>query len=408
MSFNYDELQRQLVERESKNLLRVRSTVNSPQGAVVNVDGGEYLNFCSNDYLGFANHPALNLAVKSTVDESGTGGGASHLICGHHQQHHLLEAEFAALTGRESALLFSTGFMANIGIITALCSKGDAVFQDKWNHASLIDGALMSGATFKRYLHNDMQSLERQLKASDARRKLICVDGVFSMDGDKAKLLEMVALANSYDALLMVDDAHGFGCMGENGLGLCEELGLTEADVPLLMCTLGKGLGSFGALVAGPKVLIDTLVQFSRSYIYTTSMPPAIAAATRASLKLLSSEPWRREQLAANIQLFQQGVRRIGLDLMPSDTAIQPIVIGEDALAMQCQNFLKEQGIWISAIRPPTVPKGTARLRITLTASHTTAHIHQLLDSLQLMSNQLLVWNANSINALDLTESKGK
>ena len=383
MSFNYDELQQRLVERTEQNLLRQRSIVDSPQGAVVVVDGCEYINFCSNDYLGLANHTALNLAVKNVVDESGTGGGASHLICGHHLQHHLLEEEFATLTKRDAALLFSTGFMANIGIITALCGKGDAVFQDKWNHASLIDGALLSGANFKRYLHNDMQSLERQLAASDAKRKLIAVDGVFSMDGDKAHLKEIAALAKQYSALLLVDDAHGFACLGENGLGLCEEVGLSQDDVPLLMCTLGKGLGSFGALVAGPQVLIDTLVQFSRSYIYTTAMPPAIAAATRASLKLLSEEPWRREKLNVNIAAFRKGVTALGFELMPSDTAIQPILIGDDSLAMQCQNDLKQQGIWLSAIRPPTVPLGTARLRVTLTADHTSLHMKQLLVALK-------------------------
>ena len=388
MPFNYDELQQELADREAESLLRVRTTVDSPQGPELSVEGCRYLNFCSNDYLGFANHASLKTAVQQTVDQSGVGGGASHMICGHHQQHHLLEEEFAALTQRDSALLFSTGFMANVGIVTALCGKHDAVFQDKWNHASLIDGALMSGAKFKRYLHNDMKSLERQLKASDARRKLICVDGVFSMDGDKANLLAMVRLARQYDALLMVDDAHGFGCLGENGLGLCEELGLSQEDVPILMCTLGKGLGSFGALVAGPKVLIDTLVQFARPYIYTTSMPPAIAAATRASLALLNEESWRRVQLNDNIKQFQQGVKHLGLDLMPSETAIQPIVIGDDALAMQCQAFLKEQGIWLSAIRPPTVPKGTARLRVTLTAMHNKAHIETLLSGLKSMQLQ--------------------
>ena len=388
MSFNYDELQRQLVDREADNLLRQRSTIHSPQGAMVSVDGREYVNFCSNDYLGFANHPALNAALKTGVDESGTGGGASHLICGHHQQHHLLEQEFAQLTGRDAALLFSTGFMANLGIITALCGKADAVFQDKWNHASLIDGALMSGASFKRFLHNDLDSLERQLQSSSARRKLICVDGVFSMDGDKARLREISALAKQYNAWLLVDDAHGFACLGEQGLGLCEELGLGQDDVPLLMCTLGKGLGSFGAIVAGPQVLIDTLVQFSRPYIYTTAMPPAIAAATRAALKLLSTEPWHRQTLAAHIGFFQQAVSELGLQIMPSETAIRPIIIGDEVLAMQCQAFLQQQGIWLTAIRPPTVPKGTARLRVTLSAAHTTQQLEQLLNGLRAMQQR--------------------
>jgi len=396
MAFDYSELQTQLSKRQQANLYRQRKTVQSPQGALVSVDGESYLNFCSNDYLGLANHPLVKAAAKNAIDLAGFGGGASHLVCGHHDYHHQVESYFAKITGRESALLFSTGFMANLGVIAALCDKQDAVFEDKWNHASLIDGGLLSGAKFQRFLHNDMQSLEKKLARSTARRKLICVDGVFSMDGDKAPLPELAALADKYNALLMVDDAHGFGCLGEKGLGICEEQGLSEAQAPLLMCTLGKALGSFGAVVAGPKVLIDTLVQYARPYIYTTSMPPAVAAATLKSLELLSEEPWRREKLQSNIQRFRAGVSQIGLNLMASDTAIQPLLVGDDALAIACQQYLQEQGIWISAIRPPTVPAGTARLRITLSAEHSDAQIDQLLSALAKLAKHYPALHSNN------------
>ena len=385
MAFDYAELQAQLAVRQQQALLRQRYTVDSPQGVRVKVAGHEYINFCSNDYLGLANHPEVKAAALSSIQRDGVGGGASHLVCGHHQQHHLLEQEFASLTGRDAALLFSSGYMANLGVLTALCDKQDAIFEDKLNHASLIDGGLQSGARFQRFLHNDMQSLEQKLVKTSARRKLICVDGVFSMDGDKAPLRELVKLAPKHDALLMVDDAHGFGVLGANGFGLAEEASVDQQQLPLLMCTLGKSLGGFGALVAGPKVLIDYLIQFARSYIYTTSMPPSIAAACRRSLSLLSEEAWRRQQLLQNIDAFKQQASALGLSLLTSDTAIQPIWVGDEQLALDCQAFLRQQGIWLSAIRTPTVAKGAARLRVTLTAAHDEADIAALLQSLEAM-----------------------
>ncbi len=384
MSSIWDQLSEQLSEREAQNLKRERIVVESAQGARVTVGGESLLCFCSNDYLGLANHPKIVETMQHASKHYGVGGGASHLVCGHSEEHHLLEEEFAAITGRDKAILFSTGYMANLGVITALLDKQDAVFEDKWNHASLLDAGLLSGARFQRYLHNDVPSLQSRLeKASDARRKLICVDGVFSMDGDIASLPELAVTAKDNGALLMVDDAHGFGVLGENGLGCCDHFGLSQDDVPILMCTLGKAMGSFGAMVAGPESIIETLVQFARPYIYTTSLPPAIAAATRMSLQLIGEESWRREKLDKLIRTFRTEAESMELPLMPSETAIQPLLLGDEALAMGWQESLRQQGIWISAIRPPTVPKGTARLRITLSAAHEIEDVEYLLSALK-------------------------
>ncbi|NRB37110.1 MAG: 8-amino-7-oxononanoate synthase [Pseudomonadales bacterium] len=379
----FGQLEQQLQQREDNHLMRKRHTLESPQGARVVVAGKSVLNFCSNDYLGLANHPKMIEAFTKAANTYGVGGGASHLVCGHTTEHHRLEELFAERTGRDRAVLFSTGFMANLGVITALLDKPDAVFEDKLNHASLLDGGLMSGAKFQRFLHNDMSSLQKRLDKTEARRKLICVDGVFSMDGDKAPLKELAAIAKNNHAVLMVDDAHGIGTLGKTGMGLCEEQGLTQDDVPILMVTLGKALGSFGSLVAGPDVLIDTLIQFARPYIYTTSMPPAVAAASSQGLLLLEEESWRRTHLQQLIDYFVAEASLIGLPLMPSSTAIQPLLLGDEKLALQWQKTLLDHGLWISAIRPPTVAKGTARLRITITAGHSTEDIDLLLDVLK-------------------------
>jgi len=379
----WHDLSQDLHAREEQHLLRKRSVVRPLADAMCEVDGQPLQCFCSNDYLGLANHPKVIEAFVDAAKKYGVGSGASHLVSGHSVEHHRLEETFAELTGRESALLFSTGYMANIGVITALLDKQDGIFQDKLNHASLIDGGLQSGARFQRYLHNDMQNLETRLKKSEARRKLLCVDGVFSMDGDMANLPELARLAKQYDALLMVDDAHGFGVLGKNGLGSCEAFSLSQKDVPLLMCTLGKALGTFGALVAGPKVMMDTIVQFARPYIYTTALPPAVAAATRMSLQLLAEESWRREHVQDLLQHFKRGAVSLGLPLMPSVSPIQPVVVGDEARALQWQESLRQQGFWISAIRTPTVAKGEARLRITFSAQHKIADVDRLLDALQ-------------------------
>ncbi|MYM64264.1 8-amino-7-oxononanoate synthase [Pseudomaricurvus sp. HS19] len=371
-----------LAERQQHNLYRRRTTIDSPQGAHVVVDGETLLNFCSNDYLGLANHPHLKIAMKQAADTYGVGSGASHLVCGHSREHHALEEELAAFTGRDRALLFSTGYMANMGTINALVGKGDGVFEDKLNHASLLDGGLLSGARFQRFLHNDNDDLQRKLSSSDASRKLVVVDGVFSMDGDIAPLAEQAQVCAAQDAWLMVDDAHGFGVLGDSGAGVLEHCGLTQQQVPVLMGTLGKALGSFGAFVAGSETLIEYLIQEARPYIYTTAMPAAVAAATRASLRLISDESWRRDHLQQLIAQFRAGAEQLGLQLMPSQTAIQPLVIGAADRAMAAAAALREKGFWVGAIRPPTVPAGTSRLRITLSAVHTFEQLEQLLQAL--------------------------
>jgi 8-amino-7-oxononanoate synthase len=279
-------------------------------------------------------------------------------------------------------LLFSTGYMANLGVITALLSKGDDLFEDKLNHASLLDAGLLSDARMQRFLHNDISSLELKLAKAKGQQKLIAVDGVFSMDGDIAPLPELAASAQRHNAWLMMDDAHGFGVLGKNGGGCSEHFGLDQQQLPILMATLGKGLGSFGAFVAGSDALIETLIQFSRSYIYTTAMPPSIAASSRAGLRLLATESWRRAHHAELIKFFKHEAALLHLPLMDSSTAIQPLMIGDADKAMALSAALEAKGIWVSAIRPPTVASGSARLRITLSAAHSIEQVEQLLQAL--------------------------
>jgi len=381
-------LQSVLAERRAQNLYRERKVVASAQGAEVFVDGKKYLNFCSNDYLGLANHPAIIAAFKKAADEYGVGSGASHLVCGHTKLHHQLEEKLAEFTGRPRALLFSTGYMANLGVINALLGKSDFVFEDKLNHASLLDAGLLSGARFQRFLHNDLNNLESRLvrvaaPENSGARKLIVVDGVFSMDGDCAPLPQLAALAEKHNAWLMADDAHGIGVLGRHGGGCAEHFGLDRHQLPILMATLGKGFGTFGAFVAGSEALIETLIQFSRTYIYTTAMPAAVAAATLKSLELVIAENWRREHLQHLIARFRRGAAQIGLELFSSNTAIQPLSIGDAAEALRWSEALAARGIWISAIRPPTVPVNSARLRITLSAAHSETQVDRLLAALQ-------------------------
>ncbi|MEN0035768.1 MAG: 8-amino-7-oxononanoate synthase [Cellvibrio sp.] len=371
-----------LAERRAAHLYRTRKLLQSPQTPQVVVDGKNYLAFCSNDYLGLANHPDVIAALQKATENFGVGSGASHLVAGHSSEHHALEEELAAFTGRERALLFSTGYMANMGAITALVGQGDAVFEDRLNHASLLDAGLLSGARFQRFLHNDLDNLQSRLDKSDAQRKLIVVDGVFSMDGDCAPLPELASLAQKNNAWLMVDDAHGFGCLGKAGAGCAEHFGLTQDQLPILMGTLGKAAGSFGAFVAGSETLIETLIQFARPYIYTTAMPPAVAAATRASLRLIQTEQWRREHLATLIAHFRAGAQALNLQLMDSFSPIQPIVIGDEAKTLAIAEQLAARGILIIAIRPPTVPVGSSRLRITFSAEHSIEQVDRLLTAL--------------------------
>lgn len=375
-------LQSRLLQRRERDRYRARAVVDSPAGPDIVVNGRSLLSFCSNDYLGLANHPQVIAAMQDAARRYGVGSGASHLVSGHSREHHQLEEELADFTGRERALLFSTGYMANLGTINALLERGDGLFEDKLNHASLIDAGLMCGAQLRRFRHNHMSQLQQQLATSNARHRLIAVDGVFSMDGDCAPLPELAAMAEQHHAWLMVDDAHGFGCMGSTGGGCAEAFGLSQHQLPVLMGTLGKAFGTFGAFVAGSEALIEALIQFSRTYIYTTALPPAVAAATRASLKLLRSENFRRELLNQRIHEFRRGAEQIGLTLLPSTSPIQPVMIGDDGCAMRWSRHLADQGFWVSAIRPPTVPEGSARLRVTLSAAHSSAQVEALLTAL--------------------------
>lgn len=383
-----------LAERKLTHRYRQRRELQTAQMPQLIVDGKSYIAFCSNDYLGLANHPDVVTALQNSANHFGVGSGASHLVCGHSAEHHALEQELAAFTGRERALLFSTGYMANMGAITALVGKGDAIFEDRLNHASLLDAGLLSGARFQRFFHNDVSDLERRIEKSDAQRKLIVVDGVFSMDGDVAPLPQLSSLAEKHNAWLMVDDAHGFGCVGKTGAGSAEHFGLTQNQLPILMGTLGKAFGTFGAFVAGSETLIETLIQFARSYIYTTAMPPAVAAATRVSLQLLRNDNAHREHLNNLIAHFRAGVAHIGLVLLNSESPIQPIILGDEARAMAFSYALAERGFLVIAIRPPTVAAGSSRLRVTLTAAHTVEQVDSLLNALADIAKQLGVLSA--------------
>ena len=376
-------LQGALDERRQQHLYRQRSNLNSRCAATIMVDGKSQHNFCSNDYLGLAGHPDIAKALQQGADKYGTGSGASHLISGHSQAHEQLEQELAEFTGRPRALLFSAGYMANMGVISALVGRRDLVLQDRLNHASLLDGGLLSRADLQRYKHANTDDLAARLSASNAERKLVVTDGVFSMDGDLPPLESMAVVTNQHQGWLMVDDAHGFGVLGKNGGGLIEALDLSIEQVPILVGTLGKAFGTFGAFVAGSEALIETLIQFSRSYIYTTALPPAVAVASSASLKILQAESWRREKLVSLVGRFRLGAGQIGLDLMDSQTPIQPVQINNDQRVMEINRQLRAKGFMVGAIRPPTVPKGSGRLRICLSATHTEEQIDQLLEALE-------------------------
>lgn len=370
-------------QRKQQSLYRSRRLLETAQGAQVIVNGRPMVNFSSNDYLGLANHPDLVTAMQKAADTYGVGSGASHLVIGHSRLHHQLEERLADFTGYESALLFSSGYMANVGTLNALSQKGDLILQDKLNHASLLDAGLLAEATMKRYGHNDMQALSRRLQAAgEYEQTFVATDAVFSMDGDIAPLPQMVALAESRQALLMVDDAHGFGVLGEQGKGSREHFHLSASDIPIYMATLGKALGVCGAFVAGEKALIEYLIQCSRNYIYTTALPPSAAGAVLAALDVMAKESWRRQHLQQLIQRFRQGMSQWQQLLLPSDTAIQPLVVGESDAALQLSDYLGQQGFLVSAIRAPTVPAGTARLRITLTAAHNEAQVDELVAAL--------------------------
>jgi len=373
-------LQQFLNDQKAHHLYRARAIVDSPQGVALSIDGKTYLNFCSNDYLGHASHPKVIEAFIRGASQYGVGSGASHLITGHSRAHHELEEALAEFVGRPRALLFSTGYMANLGVISSLLHKGDHVFEDRLNHASLLDGGLLSQARLRRYRHGDSRDLYNKLATTKAGTQLIASDGVFSMDGDLAPVRELAQVAQQHHAWLMIDDAHGLGVLGSRGRGLLEQAGASAQEVPILVGTLGKAIGTFGAFVAGDEDLIETLIQKGRSYIYTTALPPAVAVATLASLQLIDAEAWRRDSLRANIRVFRERAAQAGIPLSESETAIQPVILGDVEDTLRISEALKHEGVLVSAIRPPTVPQGTARLRITLSAAHTTAHITRLVE----------------------------
>ena len=348
-------------------------------------NGRECINFCSNDYLGLSAHPQITAAFIEAAKRYGTGAGASHLVTGHGPEHEALENELAQFTGRPRALVFSTGYMANLSIASAIVRRDDQIFEDRLNHASLLDAGRLSGARFHRYAHASPQDLLQQLiaaPAADGQRRVVVTDGIFSMDGDVAPLKELVAVCSQQDAWLMVDDAHGFGALGQTGRGSLELSGDQTLEIPIYMATLGKALGTFGAFIAGSAVLIDFLINRARTYIYTTALPPAVAAASRAALRVLQLEPWRRERLNDHINRFTSGAAQLGLNLMPSHSAIQPLILGTEDGTLAASALLLDAGFLVTAIRPPTVPVGTSRLRITLSAAHDTADIDRLLDAL--------------------------
>ena len=386
MSRADERLAEKLAAQAAAGRSRRRRTVEAREtgGVRVTVEGRERLAFCSNDYLGLADHPRIVAAFCEAARRWGVGSGASHLVSGHDAEHHALEEELAEFVARPRALLFSTGYMANLAVASVLAGRGDHVLEDRLNHASLLDAGLASGARFSRYAHADVAALRSKLAAiGSAARTLVMTDGVFSMDGDIAPLREIAAACRAMEAPLLVDDAHGFGVLGATGAGAVEEAGLDIDDVPVLMCTLGKAVGTFGAFVAGSPVLIESLLQRARTYVYTTALPPAVAAATRASLRVMRDEPWRRNRVLGHATRFRAGIADLGLQSLPSRTPIQPVLIGDDAAAVAASDALLEQGFWVPAIRPPTVPVGTSRLRFTFSASHTEAHVEQLLAALR-------------------------
>jgi len=383
----HERLLAQRRQREAQGRVRTRRVVSRRDGIRCHVldeggDGRWLTNFCSNDYLGLSQQFAVTDALQSTAAREGAGGIASHLVCGHHAIHEALERELADWLGAPRALLFGSGFLANLGVLQALLGDGDLCVQDKLNHASLIDAARLSGCTLRRYPHADADGALRQLRSLPDPVAMLVTDGVFSMDGDIAPLRELALAARVQKALMYVDDAHGVGVVGPDGRGSVAEAQLTTEQVPLQLVTLGKALGGYGAAVAGDADLIEHLAQTARPYIYTTALPPAQAAATLAAVKLARSEDWRRGKLYDLIAHFRERADRAGLVLLPSETPIQPVMCGSDTRALSMSATLEQRGYWVAAIRPPTVPEGRARLRVTLSALHTHADVDGLVDAL--------------------------
>jgi 8-amino-7-oxononanoate synthase len=385
-------LQTQLAALHAMHMVRQRSVVQALHGSHLQIGGQNLLAFCSNDYLALAGHPALIAAAQAAAAQYGVGASASALVCGHSAAHEALEQELATFVGLPRALYFGSGYLANVGSIPALVGRGDAVFSDALNHACLIDGIRLSGAQTYIYPHLDLITLEQQLFTSCAERKLIVTDAVFSMDGSLAPVPELVALCEQHDAYLFIDDAHGFGVLGTQGQGSMAHWGLASTQAPssrlIYMATLGKAAGNAGAFVAGHASIIEWLMQRARSYIFATAPSAMLAQVARTSLQLMTAEPWRRQHLMALIAYWHNGLRQRDLGgltahhaLLP--TAIQPLILGGNQAALAAMQYLKAQGFWVPAIRPPTVPLGTARLRVCLSAAHSFEHVDALLDALQ-------------------------
>ncbi len=374
----------ELARLEHEDLYRRRRIVETACAPEIEIDGRRLVSFCSNDYLGLASHPEVVTAFKTATDTYGCGAGASHLITGHTRAHHELEESLAEFTNRPRALTFSTGYMATLGLITTLAKRGDCVFEDRYNHASLVDAALLSGARLVRYPHADTNALrEKLVTLSGHRRKVIATDGVFSMDGDIAPLTGLAGLAREQEATLVVDDAHGFGVVGTEGRGSLAAAGIGHDESILMMGTLGKAFGVFGAFVAGSDELIELLINRGRTYIYTTAPPAAIAVAAKTAVSIAVREHWRREKLRALVTSFREAAGQLGLRLSDSPTPIQPVIIGDALTALRASAALEERGFLVHAVRPPTVPDGTARLRFTFSAAHEEKQLNGLLDALE-------------------------
>ena len=366
-----------LADLQSRDLERVRRVIDSPQGTRVREDGRTVVNFSSNDYLGLANHPALRAAAHRAIDECGVGAGASPLVCGNLGAHHAAEKRFAEFSALPRALLFGSGYAANLGILAALADRDAEIFSDALNHACLIDGARLSRARVSVYAHCDLVDLEKRLAASTASVKLVATDAVFSMDGDVAPVPGLLALCEEHDAWLVLDDAHGMGVLGPTGRGTLEHFGIASPRI-VYMATLGKALGGYGAFVAGDAAMIEWLVQRARTYIYSTALPPMCAAVAMAALGLVESNPAIVAALRARIGNFASACAAEGIRVAPSTTAIHPIVVGDSQRALGAAARLHERGFLVPAIRPPTVAEGTSRLRVSLSAAHTKAEVEAL------------------------------
>ena len=378
----FEALEASLAERQQAHLLRVRESMQSAQASEVFTAQGKVISFAGNNYLDLANHPKVKQAMLAGVETYGVGSGASQLVCGYSQAHYELEHALAEFTGHERVILFSSGYLANLGAISALTDRKDALIYDRANHASLIDASRISGAKLMRYQHNDLYSLQQCLERTQARRRLVVTEGVFSMDGDTAPLADIAQMAQQYQAWLCVDDAHGMGVLGEHGQGSCYAAKLTAKDITVLTCSFAKAFGCMGAMVAGSQSVIETILQSASSLICTTAMPPALAVAIKAALAIMQTGE-QQQLLWDNIAYFREQAQYYEIPLQNSATPIQPLIIGEPDKAVAIQQALLQQGYWVGMMRPPTVPVGTSRLRISITAGHTKQHIDGLIQALK-------------------------